>query len=551
MYLSRKLSSLVLVAALWTSTATSQKITFPLVWKSKSDNKTNFLTTCATDGGEVVATTKKQICVLNGSDGKIVWSGDLEKIAGMTDSDYQRYMEDAGVIFVFNKRRGADQMTCIDTKTGKALWTSEKYEGVTGGNLIYLPELSAFGIYLKEGMDMLDARTGKLKWSISRFSGAIAKSMYFTDTKELLLLNYRPVSLKSFFSGFKNQLMLLNAETGEVKWTTEYKGVVESKIVTKDPVVSWQLAQGKDKILIELDGLQVFDLKTGTSVWSEDLNMSLDKGHLLFNSEVQVYNAIAEPLVNGNDVYIVEFSPKGHQKVLKKFDVNTGKLIWTNEEIDGRKTIIPALVCVNGMVVAQIGGYVNRQSIEHNNGVITSKSKWEWEGPFGLKAFDAETGKMAWESEKFKGLVTNLLADESNLYVASEECFFKLNSKTGVPLYTIKHKAAKVGEPRELLAFNNKIAVLSQDGVCAYNTQDGTTAYTAQIEDMKEEYYAYGGFYFLKSKTDLIGFDFNTGKTTGTFEFERGELKWKLTKDGKFLYLFSKGEGDIAKYKTN
>ncbi len=551
MTFSLKIKSLTLATALWMGTASGQNITFPLVWKSKSDNKTNFLTTCASDGGEVVATTKKEICVLNGVDGKITWSGDLEKIAGMTDSDYQRYMEDAGVIFVFNKKRGADQMTCIDTKTGKALWTSEKYEGVTGNNLIYLPELSAFGIYLKEGMDMLDARTGKLKWSVTRFSGAIAKSMYFTDTKELLLLNYRPVSLKSLFAGFKNQLMLINAETGEVKWTTEYRGVVESKIVTKDPVVSWQLAQGKDKILVELDGLQVFDLKTGTSVWSEDLNMSLDKGHLLFNSEVQVYNAIADPLIVGNEVYIVEFSPKGKQKVLKKFDVNTGKLIWTNEEIDGRKTIIPELVYVNGMVVAQIGGYVNRQSIEHNNGVVTSRSKWEWEGPFGLKAFDVESGKMIWESEKFKGLVTNLVADDNSLYVASEEFFYKLNSKTGVPAFEIKHKAAKVGEPRQLLSFDKKIAVLSQDGVCTYNTSDGTTAYIAPIDDLKEEFYLYGGHYFLKSKTNLIGFDFNTGKTTGTFEFEKGDLKWKLTKDGKFLYLFTKGDGDIAKYKTN
>lgn len=365
-----KIKIVALVGAIWISSASAQKITFPLVWKSKSDNKTNFLTVCSSDGDEVIATTKKEICVLNGNDGSRVWSGSLEKIAELKDSDYQKYMEDAGVIFVFNKKSGADQMVCIDTKTGKPLWSSEKYQGVGSNNLIYLKDLGAFGIYLKEGMDMLDARTGNLKWSISRFSGAIAKSMYFKDTKELLLLNYRPVSLKSFFSGFKNQLMLLNAETGEVKWVTEYKGIVESKIVTKDPVVSWQLAKGKDKLLVQLDGLQVFDLKTGNLIWNAELNMSLDKSNLLFNSEVQVYNAVAEPLINNDDVYMVEFSNKGHKKVLKKYDINSGKLIWTNEEIDSRKAIIPELVFVNGMVVAQIGGYVNRQSCFFDAGFV-------------------------------------------------------------------------------------------------------------------------------------------------------------------------------------
>ncbi len=547
---NKLIASITLGSILWASVATAQKITFPLVWKSKSDNKTTFLTTCASDGSEVVATTKKEICVLNGNDGSKMWSGDLQTIAGLKDSDYQRYMEDAGVIFVFNKKSGADQMVCIDTKTGKPLWSTEKYQGVTGSNLIYLPELSAFGIYLKEGMDMIDARTGKLKWSVSRFSGAIAKSMYFTDTKELLLMNYRPVSLQSFFSGFKNQIMLINAETGEVKWITEYKGIVESKLVTKDPVVSWQLAKGKDKLLVQLDGLQVFDLKSGNLIWNAELNMSLDKGGLLFNSQVQVYNAVADPLIVNDAVYMVEFSNKGHKKVLKKYDINTGKVIWTNEEIDGRKTIIPELVFVNGMVIAQIGGYVNRQSIVTDNNGTRTKSKWEWEGPFGLKAFDIETGKMIWESEKFKGLVTNLIADETSLYVASEESFYKLDSKTGVAAYEIKHKAAKVGEPRRLLAFNGKIAVLSQEGVCAYKNQDGSLVYTVPVEDMKEEFELKGDNYFLKSDKELIGFNFEAGKITGTYKFD-GDIRWKLTKDGKFIYLFLKGDGDILKYKTN
>lgn len=549
MMITKKITRVLLFTLISFSISNAQKITFPLIWKSKSDNKTNFLTTVSSDGSEVIATTRDEICVLQGSDGSKIWSGDLETIAGMKTVDLQKYMEDAGVIFVFNKKSGNDQMVCIDSKTGKQLWYTEKYQGITGENLCYIPELKAFGIYLKDGIDMLDARTGELKWTLSAFKGAIAEWTYFPDTKELLILNYKPNTLQSYFSEFKNQLMLVNAETGAVKWETQYGGVIETKIITREPVVDWMVDREKNKILVQLDGLQVFDLKTGNLVWKAELNMSLYKG-TLFNSQNQIYDAVANPLVNGNDVYLVAFSAKGEKKTLKKYDLTTGNLIWTNEEIDDKKTIIPQLSFVDGMIVAQIGGYVNLQNRKTDSNGTAEMSKWEWEGPFGLKAFDASSGKMIWQSEKFKGLVTNLIVNKNNIYVASEESLFKLDYKTGTPAAEIKIKTAKVGEPRKLLDFNDKIVALCQDGIFAINTQNANIEYSVEIKDMKEEYFVRKDNYFMKNKEELMAFDFNTGKIKGIFEFEKGEVKWKLTKDGKFIYLFRKGEGEISKYST-
>ena len=547
--LCKKINCIAFAGIISASALQAQKITFPLVWKATADNKCNFLTTCSRDGNEIVATTQKAVCVLNGKDGSKIWSGDLKTIAGLKDSDTQWYMEDAGMIFIFNKKMGADQLLCLDSKTGKVLWQTEKYQGVSSNTMIYIPELSCFGIYLKEGLDMIDAQTGNLKWSVTRFRGAIAKSCYFTDSKELLLLNYKPMSLAALFSGFKNQMMLINAQTGEVKWETQYPGIVETKIVTGKPLVDWQFSKDKSKIFLQLFGLKVFDFKTGQLMWKADLNESLSRG---FDGSTVIYDAVADPLITNDAVYLADFSEIFRQKQLKKYDLETGKLLWESEQIGSRKTIIPQLAYVNGMIVAQLGGYVNVQSRKYDSktGVTTSISKWKWQGPFGLQAFDASTGKAVWKSEKFKGRITNLIDDNKNLYVGSEKMFYKLDPKTGTAVYEIDIKVAKVGAPKKLLSFEGKIVTLCDKGVCAYKNADGSIIYTSPVKALSDDYDVYGNNYFLKSKSEIFAYDFNTGKISGSYKFD-SKFKWKITKDGNFMYLFKKGAGDITKYKLN
>ena len=55
-------------------------------------------------------------------------------------------------------------------------------------------------------------------------------------------------------------------------------------------------------------------------------------------------------------------SNKGNQFV-KKYDANTGKMIWTSPEIKGAKAI-PGMYVVDDKVICQIGGMVEVQSYE-------------------------------------------------------------------------------------------------------------------------------------------------------------------------------------------
>jgi outer membrane protein assembly factor BamB len=542
----KTIQRLTLAITLCVFSANAQETTFKQEWKTKVDTKSFFLTTCSTDASEVVATTKKAAYFFNGKDGSKIWGGDFETLFGLKDSDIQKYVEDAGVLFVFNRKKGADQLICIDTHTGKLLWNTEKYEGIGKDHVLYFPEMKAFMILLKEGADMIDARTGALKYSLPNMRGSVGMYKYLSEKKELLIVNAVPTTLSTMFKGFKNQLMKIDAESGRVIWETEYVGQASTELVTDKLILDWQVTS--NKILLQLDGLQVFDLATGKALWHAELNMDINHHGLLKAKET--YHAVADPLIVKEEVYMVVVSDAGKKKVLKKYDLNTGKMVWSNEDMNGRKSVVPELSYVNGVLIAQIGGYVNNQTIKQGNDKTIKESVWELQGPFGLKAFDATTGKMIWENETCKDLITEILTDDNSIYVANETSFLKLDSKTGAVKFEMKNKVANVGDPQQLLELNDKIAVYSANGVVAYKKDGGAMAYATPIKNLKEyePIRKNGNAYFVKTRNELVRFDFNTGVIDGTYTFD-GDIKWRLSKDGESIVLFVKG-GEVSKYKT-
>jgi outer membrane protein assembly factor BamB len=79
------------------------------------------------------------------------------------------------------------------------------------------------------------------------------------------MVNYQPKGLMALFTGFKNQLMRINADNGSVVWEATYRGVVEKEILTRDPLVT--LSIHGDKLFLQLGGLQVFNLANGENLW--------------------------------------------------------------------------------------------------------------------------------------------------------------------------------------------------------------------------------------------------------------------------------------------
>ena len=109
-------------------------------------------------------------------------------------------------------------------------------------------------------------------------------------------------------------------------------------------------------------------------------------------------------------------SDKKHQFV-KKYDRHTGKLIWTSPEIKDAKAI-PGMYVVDDKVLLQVGGIVETQAY------VVLAGPWpmgprsvveEWRvqyknvKPCGVQAFNTSDGSLAWDSERFKKGITNML----------------------------------------------------------------------------------------------------------------------------------------------
>jgi outer membrane protein assembly factor BamB len=235
---------------------------------------------------------------------------------------------------------------------------------------------------------------------------------------------------------------------------------------------------------------------------------------------------------------------------LKKYDLASGQLLWSNEEINGKKTIVPELSFVNGVIIAQLGGYVNTQTIKSTNTQTIKESVWELQQPFGLKAFDAGTGKMLWSNETSKDLITGVVTDDKYVYAANETSFLKIDAKSGAITYDRMNKAANVGDPQQLLDMGDKVAVYCANGVVAYKKEGGATAYATPLKNLRayEPIQQNGKAFFVKTKKELVRFDFESGAIEGAYTFD-GDIKWRLSKDGESIVLFVKG-GEISKYKT-
>jgi outer membrane protein assembly factor BamB len=259
----------LLIAAMFISTSLmAQDDELPVVWEGEFENKAKVLSICNGDGSLLIGSDPNEATGMDAS-GKVTWSGKYKTIngdGGAGESEYQYVYWGPDLLFLFDKKAGKDRVSVVDVKTGKGLWNSNEYSGLGEDNIDYIAEMDAFMFCMKSANVLVDARTGRKIWETSIFKGSVGKYIYFPSTKEMLMINYKPTWLSALFSGFKNQLVRINATNGNVIWDVEYRGIVEKEVLTRKPIVDIDVKG--DKIFLQLDGLQVFDFQNGKEIWS-------------------------------------------------------------------------------------------------------------------------------------------------------------------------------------------------------------------------------------------------------------------------------------------
>ncbi|HMZ45266.1 MAG TPA: PQQ-binding-like beta-propeller repeat protein [Chitinophagaceae bacterium] len=540
------------------------------VWSIKLEHKAE-LNEFDEASGILVSSNEKEISIVDATTGKVKWTKDFKTLCDgiMKKVDERIPMWEAKCIFLFDRKSGKDQMAVIDIETGQMLWSSNKYEGVTEASIAYVPEVGMFAIANKKAFSMVKARTGEEVWETQGFKGTLAKYIYNASDNSIIALNYNPAAagegilggmgkLFAGFGAFKSQLTKFSVKNGDILWQTDIKGAVEKEIATRKILAKLKIVDN-DKLMLIMQGMQMFDLNNGSLLWgvthSEEVLKESKRGIPSGYSgsklvKSAVYGAVADPLIDGNDVYLFDMQNKKNQYV-SKYDLHTGKLIWKSKELK-KLTIAPSLYKVGGKIIIQIGGWAQVQGIVEQksnygggfggSGFSVSTYKrvkfYKEFSPYGVEALDATNGELVWRSERFSKGVTNSFVHNGELVVASGKELYNLNPDSGTEKYSESVKDDGIKETEQIFKVGDNVVVVCSKGMSNYVIADGKKNWTVKTKKGDLSTVNNGMAFYITEKNDFVVIDLTTGKYT-TYD-ARKDSDSEIYEDGQYILVFEK-----------
>lgn len=516
------------------------------VWETKLGHKVEFSGTGTEERGYSYSATDKEITVFDNATGATKWTGRWKDLVPkMRKIDELIPFWESDALFLFDRKTGKDQLAVLDMATGKLLWNTETYQNVSEESIVYVPEEDAFAITLKDKLVWVMAKTGEEKWSTSKFKGTVGRYVVIGN-KELVMVNFQPEGLKALLSGYKNQIVRIDLSNGNIIWENTYVGRAERKVISRDFIYNLDVAD--DKVVLRMNGLQVYDLNTGANLWSAAFDYTPDGvvGAPSGARKFGVYHAVADPVVVGDDMYVLDMSNRKSQYI-KKYDRNSGKLLWTSPEIKGGARAIPNMFVSGDKVVLQIGGAVEAQAYIYKrepDGQGGWKIVQEWRiwhpivKPCGIQAFNTGDGSFAWESERFKKGITNALLMDNNLIVCSGKELYRMDIANGAEAFTVPVSKGGVGLAQQIMAFQDKVVVVGDKGVSTFNMTTGEPVAMGKYKKSEVEAVEGDRLIMKTAKADIACFNLNDC----TFQEyrARNEATTTMSTDGNFVYVYDK-----------
>ncbi len=492
----------------------------------------------------------KEMVVFSNKDGHIYWNKTFKEITpNLKKIDELVPFWESKIVFLFERKAGKDQIACIDLTNGELLWTTDKYQKVTADMIVYIPEDDGFAISLKKELVYVKARTGEELWNTTKFVGVVGKYVYNPNDQTMVMVNFIPTGIVAFFTGFKNQIARINMRTGEVLWENTYIGRADRKTVTRDFV--YDLDVDDDKVILRLAGIQLYDYNTGATLWSAAFDYTPEG--VVKSSKDQarfgVYGAVADPVIDGDDIYVLDMVSKKSQYI-KKYDYHTGKLLWTSKEIKGAKAI-PGMSVTDGVVAVQIGGMVETQYIQRIQTQYYTASfpvvRYVGVKPYGIQAFSAEDGSYLWDSERFKKGITNAIVVGGDHIVCSGKALYSIDLKTGDVNYEVPVSKGGTGLASLILPYNDQIVVVGEKGLSTFNPDDGAfiknSIYKKSIPAGRIK-----NIILMKTdKDDVAAYNLDD-LSYKQYNARKGATTWLEREDGKYVYVYEKSS--VTKLRT-
>lgn len=258
-----------------------------------------------------------------------------------------------------------------------------------------------------------------------------------------------------------------------------------------------------------------------------------------------VYGAVAEPVIVGDDLYVLDMSSKKSQYV-KKYDRNSGKLLWTSPEIKEARAI-PGMYVEGDRVLLQIGGnveaqaYIYRREPDGQGGWKVTEEWRVWHPnvkPCGIQAFNTTDGSKAWDSERFRKGITNAVVVEGQFVVCSGKELYSMDLATGAEKFVVPVAKGGVGNADQIMTYKDMIVVVGDKGVSTFNMKTGEPVASGKYKksDLEE---VEGDRMILKTAgADIACFDLDNC-TFKEFKARNGAIT-SMSTDGNFVYVYEK-----------
>lgn len=517
----------------------------PTIFETKLGHRIEHTGTGTEDRGYSYAASDKEITVFNNKTGAVRWTGKFKDLTPKLNKvDELTPFWESNVLFLFDRKMGKDQIACLDLADGHLLWSTDKYQNVTEENVVYIKEQDGFAITLKDKLVWILARTGEERWATDKFKGVVGQYVVTNDSK-LVMVNFMPNNLAALFTGFKNQIAKIDLTNGNILWENSYVGRAERKVVTRDFI--YELNVKDDKVFLRMNGMQVYDLNTGANIYSAAFDFTPEKlvGEPAGAKRFGVYGAVAEPVIVGDDLYVLDMSSRKSQYV-KKYDRNSGKLLWTSPEIKEARAI-PNMYVQGDKVLLQIGGnveaqaYIRRQE-RQSDGTTETVEEWRvWHPnvkPNGIQAFNTTDGSLAWDSERFRKGITNAVVVDDKFIVCSGKELYSMDVATGAEQYVVPVAKGGVGNADQIMTYKDNVVVIGDKGVSTFSAKTGELVAQGKYKKSDLEDYEGDRMILKTAGSDIACFNLNDC-TYKQFNARKGATT-SLSTEGDFVYVYEK-----------
>lgn len=313
--------------------ATSAEISPLRIWRSNvgEAGRGRFEPMVADD--QVIAANRRgKITSFSADNGMRRWTSELDVrlTSGISGDDGQIYVGDIDGV-----------LHALDDQTGETLWTAP------GSSEILVPASAGFGSLIVRSTDgrvvSLDPATGDVLWTVSNTPPALTLNGYS-----------RPLVLESgVLLGLDDgRLLALDVDNGKPFW--------ESVIsVPSGRSEIERLVDIDADIVVDTDGIYLANYQ------GKAARLEPSQGQIVWSVPFSAGSGIG---VRNEDLIVID-----DQDGVHKLDKGTGQIIWSNEEMPGRRLSPPAFTKAGDIVVGDTEGYIH--VIDIDTGSIIGRAR--------------------------------------------------------------------------------------------------------------------------------------------------------------------------------